>query len=54
MTESQITLVFAVLAILVTAGLLFRQGALSGKAMLVVFVSTTSLATFLYMTLSPP
>ncbi|MBC7905830.1 MAG: hypothetical protein H7Y60_03665 [Rhodospirillaceae bacterium] len=53
MNESQITLVLAVLAILATAGLLFRLGALGGKAMLTVFVSTTSLAGFLYWTLIP-
>lgn len=53
MTESQIAVMFAVLAILTTAGALFRLGALSGKALAVVVLSTTGLGTFLVWTLSP-
>lgn len=54
MAESQITLILMILAIQATAGLLFRQGALAGKALLVVLLSTTSLGAFLYVTLTPP
>lgn len=52
MNDSQITVLFAALAIVGTAGLLFRQQALGGKALATVLVSTTSLAAFLFLTLN--
>ena len=52
MNDSQITLVFAALAICGTAIALFRQKALSVKALAAVVTSTTGLAAFLYITLT--
>lgn len=52
MTQSQITLAFMVLAILATAILLFRQGALGAKAMSIVFTVTLGLGGWLFWTLT--
>jgi hypothetical protein len=54
MNESQITLIFATLAICGTAIALFRQKALGVKALAAVMVSTTGVAAFLYITLNGP
>lgn len=54
MKDSQIALLFMVVAILGTAIALFRQGALGVKGLVAVAVSTIGLGTFLFITLTPP
>ncbi len=54
MNDSQVTVIFAALAICGTAIALFRQNALSGKALAAVLLSTTGLAAFLFTTLTAP
>ena len=52
MNDSQITVLFAVLAILGTALGMFRQRALPGKALAAVIVSTLIIGGFIFVTLT--
>jgi hypothetical protein len=54
MTDPQITVLFAALAICGTAIALFRQKALGGMPLAVILLSTTGLAAFLITTLTAP
>lgn len=51
MNEAQITLIFMVGAIAVTAIALKRNKALGSRALLLVLLSTTVVASFMFMTL---
>jgi hypothetical protein len=52
MSDSQIAVTFGMVAILVTAGLLFRQQALGWKALIAVIVSTAIIGGFIFITLT--
>lgn len=54
MKDSQIALLFAATAIVVTAVAMFRQGAIGIKTLAAVSVSTIGLAAFLLVTLAVP
>lgn len=54
MKDSQVALMFAAIAIVVTAVAMFRQGAIGVKTLAAVSVSTIGLAAFLLITLAVP
>lgn len=54
MNDSQVALIFMVMAIVGTAIALFRQKMLGPKSLAAVMVSTIGIGAFLVITLTPP
>lgn len=54
MKDSQVALLFAATAILVTAVAMFRQGAIGVKTLAAVLASTIGVTAFLFVTLTVP